>query len=393
MWNQTLIIEIIWPTTFALLTIIFLWSGIYVHKNREYHELFAKSPGILIITIVLNYVNTITAMSFGFLTFFNEENSIFIVLPILVIYSFARHALYISIILKIYRLELIKEIRSGSFLLYKAFLKKKDRITAWWNIKVLVLYSTIVSSTFISVLALKYAFNYTGNLNSTNKRDIDLSYDFIWLIDVVLEEIGFSIYYCRIRNVKNVGLIKTELMLYLAIWSFGIIAPFCPDETFHLYAVPARNLSTLFVIIFVTRKQSKTNIIIPVPRLIDSRLILENYSVYESFQSFVAKSKNKNWKHFLDILVAINVYKYDPCIERAENVHKIFNKIQDVLPEFFIKKIKSEWGSNRSVIEIDADFFSEIEEYIYHQFDIAVYPDFCRSDEYLDLSQEMHEII
>lgn len=384
---------IIWGSLFIVLTCVYMGSALYIYRRREYQELFAKSPGILLVSLWLNFVQTLTSMSLGFLYILGIERESTIAFPISLLYCLSRHALYISTILKIYRLLLLNNVRWGNINHYDSFLKQKERLSDNWNLKVMLIYTSLISSVFIAFFCVQYAYNVKGALDEKYDRTLDFYYNLMWTLDTISELICYFIYYCKLYKVNNVGLVKTELILYILIWSLGIVMPFVSYLDFYIIIVPIRNLLTILVTIIITNYQCKNNSIIPLPNIKDSRMITEDEKIFDTFNTFVTKSKNTLWIYYLNLLMAISIFKIDNTRERANHIYVHLIQNQNILSIHTTRRIDNFMRLTNHDTFVDVHLFYEIEEHILCQFDEYVYPEYCRSSGYIRLNKEMDDYI
>ncbi|CAG9333393.1 unnamed protein product [Blepharisma stoltei] len=385
---------IILPILFIILSIAYSVAWVYVYRRREYQELFAKSPVILLLSIVLSYTHTISSILLGCLFTMGEERDMPIGFPIMVLYCLSRHALYITTILKVYRLRLIYQIRSGDISNYEKLLNRKVRLTDRWNLKVIIIYTLTLSSIFVVLFSVQFGYNHSNSLSRDLKKKLKYYYMYMWLADVVSEEIFYAIYIWRIRKASNVGLMKTELFIYLLIWSLGFTFPWMKIDVFYICIMPIRNLLTMLVTILITNKESTKRSIIPLPNLKDSRMVLENFHLYETFRNFIIKSKNNVWLYYLNLLVSINVFKINNTALRAQDIYNHFFQNQSILPAAVVKGIKASIiFSRESNEDVNSELFRDVEDYIISQFDSCVYPQYCNSSEYLKNYNEMENFV
>lgn len=95
--------------------------------------------------------------------------------------------------------------------------------------------------------------------------------------------------------------------------------------------------------------------------------------------------------YLLDLLLAINIFKFDNTSERAVSIWTTFFINHSYLPDFKVKLVKISVFAYKSAILKNENIFEEIEEYILIQFDVLVYPNYFKSHEYQNFTNEMQE--
>lgn len=91
--------------------------------------MFARSPVILFLSIIVNCIESIGAISLGFISILGYYYDIKVVLAVFMLYEFSHHANFITNILRIYRLKLISRIRNGEYSSHQEYLNRKIRLT------------------------------------------------------------------------------------------------------------------------------------------------------------------------------------------------------------------------------------------------------------------------
>ncbi|CAG9311809.1 unnamed protein product [Blepharisma stoltei] len=390
MGNALIILDVTWGLFFVAATVIYLILAIYIYKKRNIGELFARSPGILIFSIASNYIDTVSSITLGIYEFLGESDYEINSIPAYIIYNISHQALFASNILRIYRLNLLEKIRTGAIVTHTKYLNRKARLTSWWNIKMSTLYIIPVSSIFIVLKVLELSYSMQNTLTHSLKSEIELAYYIFWFFTAITEQVLCFIFIYKIRNVQTSFYIKLELCLFSLIWSIGIISPLCDTYPFHLYTVPIRNLIMILVTISSLLHQTIINRVVPLPELMDSRLIIENESVHRHFRRYINRIKCEKWVIYLDILVKISIFKLKPTIQEAKIISRMLITNQMLFSENLSKDIMDGLSDTT---EVEESIFDEIQIFIIDQFDTYIYPKFKNSSCYSSLAREADELL
>ncbi|CAG9321818.1 unnamed protein product [Blepharisma stoltei] len=354
----------------------------YIYHKRDFQEIYARSPGILILSIIVNCVEVIGSISLGFIQIMGFYWEMKIALPVFIVYNTAHQIFYISNLLRMYRLNLLDKIRAGINMTHKEYLSKQSRLSNRWNLKIAVYYAAPVSLLFTG-----FAFAQSI-VTDESPFVLDLIYNIMADSLTFFEEVGYTIFLFKIRKIKHLTNLKAELYLFLGVWSLGFSGPFIPMWIFHFYIVPIRNLSML-IITFISLYETSTHFHkIPISSLRDPRIILEDFTVYRYFRQFASRSANPLLMQFLEFLIKINLYKLEPSLEKAGEIYDTFLKDKDLIPDSISKGTIQCLIEVKDSINLRSTLFSDIEFYIYHQFDWFVYPEFTTSQEYRELLLE-----
>ncbi|CAG9331996.1 unnamed protein product [Blepharisma stoltei] len=371
---------LVWLSIFITIFGIYSFCLWYIFHRRDFQEIYSRSAGILLFSIIVNGTENIGSISLGFIEILGLYYNLKVCTWIFVIYEISHNAYFISNVLRMYRLVLLNRIRNGNYCSYLDYLNSKKRLGNQWNIKIILAYSLPISAFYIA-FALYQMITKTGGA-------LNMIFDISWNFLILFEDACYLIFLLKIRKIPYYCNLKAELYLILVIWSMGLTAPFVSPLFFHFYIIPSKNLCMLINTFFFLQRSTKRLSIVPLEVLKSPRVLLEDQLAFNYFVSFAKKSKNKHWEYYLKILVEIHLFKLDPNPEKAYDIYSNFLAGKNNFAESMTLDLSNQSLCGDMNPDISASMFNDVENNIFKQFNETVYPEFQKSQEYQELLRE-----